>query len=167
MITNDHAHVGKAYNDPESVRQMEWRYSFLEGWLTDLLNTMQAELDEPTRIRLMAGCGRGCFLRHAFKLELAARGKGSLEALLAALQDNFEAWQAEDGVHIRYGETSARCYCPVLPERAGTPDEIHCHCTRATHQAIFEAALGHPVRVEIIESLRRNGKTCHFLVEGV
>jgi hypothetical protein len=150
--------------DLSSLTQIQQEKAFIEGWLSDLLDTMQTELDEPTRIRLMAGCGRGCFVRHAFKQELAAQGQGSLEKLLSALQNNFEAWQAEDGVHIRYGETSARCYCPVLPGRAGSPNELHCHCTRATHQAIFEAALGHPVQVEILETLRRGGKTCHFLV---
>lgn len=146
-----------------SLTPLQREKAFLEGWLTDLLDAMQTELDEPTRIRLMAACGRGCFLRHSFKQELAAQGQGNLENLIAALQNNFEAWQADDGVHIRYGETSAHCYCPVLPERAGAPDELHCHCTRATHQTIFETALGRPVQVEILESLRRGGKTCHFL----
>jgi hypothetical protein len=146
-----------------TLTQVQQEKAFIEGWLSDLLDAMQVELDEPTRIRLMAGCGRGCFLRHAFKQELAAQGRGSLDQLLIALRNNFEAWQADDGVHIRYGEISARCYCPVLPERTGDPDELHCQCTRATHQAIFEAALGYPVQVEIIETLRRGGKTCHFL----
>ncbi len=44
-----------------------------------------------------------------------------------------------------------------------SPD-VHCECTRATHQAVFETALGRPFRVEIVESLRRGGKTCHFIV---
>jgi len=37
-----------------------------------------------------------------------------------------------------------------------------CECTRATRQTIFEAALERPVKVEIVESLRRGGRTCHF-----
>jgi len=37
-------------------------------------------------------------------------------------------------------------------------------CTRATHQAIFETALQRPFKVDIVESLRRGGMTCHFAV---
>jgi hypothetical protein len=149
--------------DPVTLEQLQHEKEFIQNWLSDLLDEMEIELDRPTLVRLYAACGRGCFLRHAFKRELALQGKGSLDKLIAAMQNNFEVWKAEDGVHIRYGETAARCYCPVVPNRTGSLDELHCECTRATHQAIFEAALGSPAQVEIIETLRRGGKTCHFV----
>ena len=66
-------------------------------------------------------------------------------------------------MHIRYGEVSKQCYCPVVKTRAPKDDDLHCECTRSTHQSIFETALGRPVRVEVLETLRRGGKTCHFL----
>jgi hypothetical protein len=31
-----------------------------------------------------------------------------------------------------------------------------------THQSIFEAALGRPIRVEVLSTLRRGGRSCHF-----
>jgi hypothetical protein len=147
----------------DDITRLKWEKQFTDHWLTDLLDTIEAELDEPTKIRLFAGCGRGCFRRHSFKQELAAQGQGSVEKLIAALRNNFEAWQEGDRVHIRYGETSSGCYCPVLRGQPARPDDPHCHCTRATHQAIFEAALGRPVRVEIVETVRRGGQTCHFI----
>ena len=51
---------------------------------------------------------------------------------------------------VRYGETSKRCYCPVVRDRPAKPSDLHCECTRATHQSIFEAALGRPVPVEVV-----------------
>jgi hypothetical protein len=72
-------------------------------------------------------------------------------------------WREGDTVHVRYGEVSRRCYCPVVKARAPKLDDLHCECTRMTHQSIFEAALGREVKVEVVESLRRGGKTCHFL----
>ena len=148
-----------------TIEQLQHENEFLQDWLSDLMDAMEAELDQPTLNRLVGACGRGCFLRHAFKREMAVEGMDSLEKLISAMQNNFEVWQADDGVHIRYGETAARCYCPVAPNRMGHSDELHCQCTRATHQAIFETALGHPVPVEIIEPLRRGGKTCHFVAK--
>ncbi len=137
---------------------------FVRNWLSDLLEVMDAVLDEPTRVKLMEGCGRGCFRRHQFKQDIAVRAEGSLEKLIEAYRANFEAWQDTDGgVHIRYGETSPGCYCPAAKGRPTKPGDLHCECTRATHQTVFEAALGRPVTVKILESVRRGGKTCHFL----
>ncbi len=148
----------------EQLAQLQQQKTFIENWLTDLLDTIDAELDRETKVKLLAGCGRGCFRRHDFKQEIARQGQGSLEKLIEAYKHNFEIWQEGERVHIRYGEVSKQCYCPAAQGRPGRPDDIHCECTRATHQAIFEAALGRTVRVEVLESLRRGGKTCHFLV---
>jgi len=48
--------------------------------------------------------------------------------------------------------------------RSGRRGDLHCECTRATHQTVFEAALGRALPVEILETVRRGGTTCHFLV---
>jgi predicted hydrocarbon binding protein len=41
---------------------------------------------------------------------------------------------------------------------------MHCHCHKGTHKAIFEAALGRPFQVEIMESVRRGGEQCYFRI---
>ncbi len=148
----------------EQLAELQQKKAFVENWLTDLLDTIDAELDQETKVKLLAGCGQGCFRRHEFKQEIARQGQGSLEKLIEAYKQNFEIWQEEEQVHIRYGEVSPRCYCPAAQGRPARPGDLHCECTRATHQAIFETALGRPVKVEVVESLRRGGKTCHFLV---
>jgi hypothetical protein len=148
---------------PDEVTRVRGERDFVLHWVSDLLDTMDAELPEATRIRLIEGCGRGCFRRHEFKREIARKGQGDVEKLIEAYRANFEAWREGDAVHVRYGEVSARCYCPVVQDRPARPGDLHCECTRATHQAVFEAALGRPVKVEVVESLRRGGKTCHFV----
>ncbi len=148
----------------DELAKLRGQKEFIQNWLSDLLATMDKVLDRETIARLMAGCGRGCFDRHAFKQEIAAKGKGDLEKLIAAYKDNFEIWKEGEAVHIRYGETSPGCYCPAANYRPAKAGDAHCECTRATHQAIFETALGRPIRVDILESLRRGGRTCHFLV---
>ena len=137
---------------------------FLQNWLSDLLATMDKVLDRETIATLMEGCGRGCFERHKFKRDIAAAGKGDLDKLIAAYERNFEIWKQGEAVHVRYGKTSPGCYCPAANYRPPRADDPHCDCTRATHQAIFETALERPFTVEVLESVRRGGVTCHFLV---
>jgi hypothetical protein len=162
MLANASVHAGNpALKSDNSAGEP----TFIENWLSDLLNTMDKTLDRNTQEKLLAGCGRGCFDRHSFKQEIAAKGKGDIDELLNAYHQFFEAWIEEDKFHIRFGETSSRCYCPVVQNIKPKPNDIHCECTRATQQAILETALGKPVKVDIVETLRRGGKTCHFVAD--
>ena len=149
---------------PAEESQAQREKEFIQNWLSDLLQIMDSVLDRETQVRLMEGCGRGCFNRFQFKQDIARQGRDSLENLLDAYKKNFEVWREGERIHIRYGEVSNRCYCPAANYRPARPNDIHCECTRTTHQTIFETALGRPFKVDIAESLRRGGKTCHFVV---
>ena len=149
---------------PSDDSRMQFEKEFVQNWLSDLLETMGTELDRETQVKLMEGCGRGCFHRFQFKQDIAQQGKGDLQKLIQAYKKNFEIWQEGNLVHIRYGEVSSKCYCPAANYRPAKPNDIHCECTRTTHQTIFETALGRPLKVDVVESLRRGGKTCHFVV---
>ncbi|HPG40063.1 MAG TPA: hypothetical protein PLP19_09865 [bacterium] len=149
----------------EKINRLEGEKQFIQNWLIDLLDTIDKELDRDTQVKLLAGCGQGCFKRHSFKTDIAKKGQGNVDKLIEAYKQNFEIWQDGEQVHIRYGETSSHCYCPAANYRPAKPDDIHCECTRATHQAIWETAMGKPMNVTILESLRRGGKTCHFIVD--
>ncbi len=149
-------------SDPAQAAKAE--RDFIVNWLTDLLQAIDTRLDRTTQALLMEGCGRGCFARHQFKKDIALQGSGSLDRLQEAYAKNFEVWREGSLFHIRYGETSKGCYCPVAKAIPPRPNDVHCECTRATHQAVFEAALNRPFKVDILESVRRGGRTCHFQV---
>ncbi len=151
-------------NPEDELKTVKQEKEFIMNWVRDLLETMDKELDEPTRVHLIEGCGKGCFNRYKFKQDIAEKGKGDLDNLIAAYSENFEVWKEGDTVHIRYGEVSKQCYCPAAKIREPQPHDLHCECTRMTHQTIFETAMNRPFKVDIVESLRRGGKTCHFLV---
>jgi hypothetical protein len=161
LVVLDNAAQGtaNAAEPTEADREKE----FVKNWMSDLFDSIDAELDEETKVRVMAGCGRGCFRRFQFKQDIARLGKGSVESLVQAYKKNFEVWQEKDLVHVRYGPENKQCYCPAARYHPAKPHDVHCECTRATHQTVFETALGRPIKVEVVESLRRGGKTCHFV----
>jgi hypothetical protein len=137
---------------------------FVQNFLSDLMESIDKELPEDLKSRVIAGCGRACFQRFDFKRQWAIDGKGDADKLIAALRKNFLVERDGSLVHVRYGVTSKGCYCPAAKYRAPKPNDIHCYCSRGTHQAVWEAALGRPIRVDLAESVRRGGKTCHFVV---
>jgi hypothetical protein len=148
----------------EKLKVIQTQKQFVENWLADLLESMDKNLDRATQERIVGNCGKACFNRFQFKKDIAINGEGNLDKLIEAYRKNFEIWKDGNTVHIRYGEVSNGCYCPAANYRTPKPNDIHCECTRTTHQTIFETALGKPFRVEIAESLRRGGRTCHFIV---
>lgn len=152
------------HTQDSKIQELQSQKQFVENWLSDLLDSMDKNLDRVTQENLVASCGVACFKRHTFKTGIAEAGKGDLNKLIEAYKKNFEIWKNGNEVHIRYGEVSKQCYCPAAYYRAPKPDDIHCECTRNTHKTIFETALGKNFRVEIAQSLRRGGKTCHFIV---
>lgn len=150
-------------DDDDRYKNLLQEKEFIQNWLSDLLETIDENLDEPSKVSLLAGCGRGCFKRHKFKQDIAERGTGDVDKLIESYKSNFEVWKVGNQVHVRYGEVSQGCYCPAAKYRPAKPNDIHCECTRATHQTIFETALGRPIDVKILESVRRGNKTCHFV----
>jgi hypothetical protein len=161
------ASLSAGADEPACAKELEKATrdsAFVDAWLTDLFGAIDSEVDPATRVRLLEACGRGCYRRYAFKQEIAARGKGSLANLKKAYQESFESWIDGDALHIRYGAVSKGCYCPAARNRPARPHDLHCECTRMTHQTVCETALGRPCRVEILETVRRGGNTCHFAV---
>jgi hypothetical protein len=148
----------------EKVKELQSKKEFVENWLSDLLDSIDKNLDRETQEKIVGNCGKACFNRFQFKKDIAINGSGDLDKLIESYKKNFEIWKDGDTVHIRYGEVSKYCYCPAANYRTPKPNDIHCECTRNTHKAIFETALGRPFRVDVAESLRRGGKTCHFIV---
>lgn len=148
----------------DKLEMLKSQKLFVENWLADLLDSFDKNIDRETQEKIVGNCGKACFNRFQFKKDIAIAGSGDLDKLIESYKKNFEIWKDGDTVHIRYGEVSNNCYCPAANYRTPKPNDIHCECTRNTHKAIFETALGKPFRVDVAESLRRGGKTCHFIV---
>ena len=149
-------------DDEKNVEKLIQEKEFVENWLADLLDAMDKHLDRETQVKLVEYCGKACFNRYQFKKDIAVQGKGDVEKLIEAYRRNFKIEHEGNVVHIRYG--GGKCFCPAAIYRPYKPDDLHCECTRMTHQSIFETALGKPVKVDVIESIRRGGTNCHLLV---
>ncbi|PTX94422.1 hypothetical protein [Opitutus sp. ER46] len=146
----------------EALKKAQYENQFVNNWLTDLFAAIDTELDPAAQMKLIEACGRGCYERHAFKQEIAAAGKGDVDRLVAAYAKNFGIHREGNFVHITYG--GGKCYCPAARNRPTRPNDLQCECTRATHQALWQAAMGRPYKIELLETVRRGGQKCHLRV---
>lgn len=147
----------------EALQRARDENSFVNNWLSDLFEAIDQEVQPAARVKLLEACGRACYRRHSFKQDIAAAGRGSPAKLIEAYRKNFIIEREGKLVHIIYGGN--KCYCPAARNRAARPNDLHCECTRASHEAIFEAALGRRIPIKLVETVRRGGWRCHLVAD--
>jgi hypothetical protein len=142
---------------PEKARDR-----FKEAWVKELMDGMEKIVDPETRGRLMNACGRAC-ARRGGMLKTAEKFKGDVAGYVAAVgpQVGKDLCRMEgETVHWGY----PRCYCELVADGPERLPETYCLCSAGWVQEVFERVAGHPVRVEVVQTIKRGAPDCRFLV---
>ena len=131
-------------------------------WLKSLIESLEAEVDEATRERILIACGRGCIPRDFVE---KARGiwerDPEIDGFLRALSGEWDHLKLDGGeVLLEYD----RCYCPLVKTIPGEMSLTWCNCSRGWAKELFESALGREVEVEMLETVLHGGDKCRFRV---
>jgi len=134
---------------------------FKESWILALMKNMEEQLDERTRTKLMETCGRNCARRGAISMAESSKGNvGNLVQSLAKFLGKENCYQEGNVVHLAY----QKCYCELVAEGPEKLPDTYCHCSQGWLLEIFETAAQKPVKVEILQTIKRGAPTCKFLV---
>jgi predicted hydrocarbon binding protein len=57
------------------------------------------------------------------------------------------------------------CLCPLTEDGPAGLSPTYCICSTGYVKEMFERMMGESVEVELLESLRRGGKKCRFLIQ--
>jgi predicted hydrocarbon binding protein len=151
------AEEGKKMDAPEP----DARDRFLEGWIGSLMETMDSGLDEKTRIELMVANGRACARRGA--MQYAKDYLGDLETFVGW----FNKAVGENSA-VRTGDTITltweNCECPVVKDGPERLSDTYCHCSAGWVHEMFETVAGKPVKVNIVETVKRGNDRCLLTV---
>jgi hypothetical protein len=139
---------------------------------------MDVLFDKETRIKLMKACGRSCY-NNAFGV--ASEEKPTLEGARRYLQAlksrGYEVRQERDKTIIifNWGRDHQNpqglvlgdgyCMCPVVETGPDGLSPTFCYCSTGYVGEIFERAIGIPVEVDLLDSLKKGGKDCIFKIE--
>ncbi len=146
-------------------------------WIKGAMERLDKLTDKKTRVAVMDKCGVHCakFNSSVVKGALDRRKKfPTLEAFLEAeIKKPVEGTNLErqgGALILSYLPRSytrpRRCFCALanaLPERekmSGT----YCHCSRAFVRTWWEAVLGKPAKVDILETALTGSNQCRFRV---
>ncbi|MBU7025473.1 MAG: hypothetical protein HXS48_00915 [Theionarchaea archaeon] len=144
-------------------------------WLKNTMNKLDTLIDEKTRIQIMENCGFNCAEINKNHIEntLAKREKfKTLDEFLEAEEKNPTQGTRlvrEEGIIYQYYDPSAfkvRCFCSLW--RGLKDDETvsptWCLCSKGFVMKLWEALLGRPAKVELVESCISGAKQCKFAV---
>ncbi len=151
----------------------EARADFGKKWVGRFMRVMDERVDEKTRLGLMEANGRACATGAYGPPDPAKTlAVDDFVARLAGYVGPENARREGQVVYFNYVQNPAGlrtadgyCLCPVVEDGPADLSPTFCHCSVGYVAYMFERNLGRPVRVELLESVRRGGKACRFAVQ--
>jgi hypothetical protein len=146
-------------------------------WVKQAMERLDAAVDEKTRVRIMQSCGYNCAKKNRRVIERAVArrrkfGSGE-EFLVAELQKPMKGTRLEREGDVLYQfytprafTRPMRCYCGLfreLPEEE-TTSITYCNCAKGFVEKCWEAVLGRPVEVDVLQSAISGAKECKFAI---
>ena len=148
----------KCKSDAAAVRQ----------FLTDFLIREETTLNKDARLKLMQQRGSACCRTLDFRQKLISDSNGDLDKLVELMGKIVgPANCRREGDLITLVYPVDKCVCTANPVRPASPDDPSCDCSAANNRTLFETVRGKPVTVKVVDSPRRNGKNCRFLIQLV
>ena len=134
---------------------------FKEAWVVSLMENLEARFEEKERIGLMESCGRACARRGAIGLADACKGDvNRMTDRLSGIPD-LEIEKTEDDI---YRVTYRKCFCELVGNGPDRLPGTYCECSRGWLLEMFGTAAEKAVEVEIVQTIKRGGSACEFIV---
>ena len=141
---------------------MEYK-EFAQRWVKNLMESVDAHLDEEARAELMEDCGRAC--ARAGPARVARDCQGNLEQWLSILA----RWHGGEEYIRRDGDTvevlCAECLCALVKDGPARLSDTYCTCSLGWMRETFEVVIGRPVVVTLVESVKRGGQRCQSTIQ--
>ena len=142
-----------------------------------MMEQMDAQLDEKTKIKILNGCGRSCFINAFGVADERKPSPERADAALKALEKSgmdvrreketitiFYRWGAKQnpyGLSMKEGY----CMCPIVESGAPGMPKTYCNCSAGYVKEGLERSTGKTVlKVEVLESILLGSKDCRFKV---
>ena len=138
---------------------------FLADWLKTLLDSMDKNLDEETRLKIFKETGTFCAKAHATELFKEIKTKtNDVKQLMSMLNEKLKGttWEVVDDGKLKV--TYERCFCPIVGYGLHK-SEVQCDCSIGWLKKNLEILFNKDVAVELAESVLRGGSKCEFLID--
>ncbi len=151
------------------------RMEFVDQWVPRFFRVIDAELDEPTRRRVMAANGKACFSGYRPDLKRRADPATREEVATWVARRGKAAGYEMDGDTITFeyvgsaetGEAAPKrvCLCPTAEgQGANRMSPTFCWCSVGYVKEMHERVFGRPLNVQIVQSVLMGDPRCRFRI---
>jgi predicted hydrocarbon binding protein len=136
----------------------------MEKWIISLIDSLDKNVDEKTRAKILEQCGRRCQSQNLVKKaqEIFKQSKNVDEFIDKFSRVYKHLHREGDNVYITY----PRCYCSFVNKiPRGTISWTWCNCSRGWAKQLFEAALDRPINVILEKSVVHGDSQCRFRIQ--
>lgn len=151
------------------------KYDFSQTWVKRMMDILDASLDQPARTKLMHTMGRTCYAGAHGERAAQKPQPGDLDRLVAAVKKyGGEDMVRREGdvIHFQYIRNPAGlrvadgwCLCPAVEKGPANLSGTFCECSVGYVTEMFQRSSEVPLKVELVESLKRGGKGCRFRIQ--
>ena len=135
----------------------------IQKWISCLIAELDEHVDEETAAKMLEECGRQCqsqsFIKKAKSIYKKSKNIDEFIDKFSQVYGNLH--REGENIYIIY----PKCYCTFVknlrPEKLSA---TYCNCSRGWAKALFEGALGRPVKVVMEESIMNGDKQCKFRI---
>ena len=161
-------------NAPKRPRSEE-RMEFTERWAVRFFDVLDANLDAPTRKKIMMANGKACFLSWQKSTNQKPRTEPlTLASFAKQVKDKGSAgYQIQNSViYFQYdaaAETGSpspenHCLCPMVETKPAGLSPTFCLCSLGYVKEMHEQIFKKPVEVELLSSVLRGDSRCKFKI---
>jgi len=136
----------------------------MHKWIKTLTESLDKELDEKTRAKILESCGRNCIPRSFVQKAQACRKNAEdVDDFLDRLGKIWGNLKREgNDVYVVY----KKCYCPLVRGYSGKLSPTWCNCSMGWIKKLFESTLEKPVEVMLEKSIKQGDDICRFKVSS-
>ncbi|MGC9779344.1 MAG: hypothetical protein HZR80_08905 [Candidatus Heimdallarchaeota archaeon] len=137
---------------------------FLSEWLKTLMESLDKNVDEETRLKIFKETGTFCAKAHATDLFKEIKTKSNdINVLIKILNEKISGttWELQNGGKLKV--TYDRCFCPIISHKLHK-SEVQCDCSVGWLKTNLEILFNKEVEVVLKDSVLRGGKQCDFEV---
>lgn len=135
----------------------------MENWVTELLGSLDASVDEITKQKILEKCGSRCPFTHLSDEKLITlRNQATTEQEF--LEKLSEAWRLKKE-NNQYYVIFDQCYCPLVNKDTKNASQTMCYCTLGNLKHKFRLGLGREVDVDMEKTVLSGDDECRFKIK--
>ena len=168
------ATISDSTSAPTPKPRSEVRMEFATKWVRRFMEVLDTTLDEETRKKVMMGSGKACFLSWISETGQQIRPV-TLEQYTEWVKKNVKDGSTRvegNTIYFKYmaaAETGLpsddnQCLCPLVEDKTAGLSRTYCWCSIGYVKQWHDMLFGHPVTVELVDSVLWGGKRCEFKI---